>query len=180
MIKGKLVELRAIERGDLPRYVSWLNDPDVSHYFGPLEPMSLVEEEQWFEDQLKQPDSRNFAIYCQDEHVGGCGYNQIDWRERSAEVGLFIGRKDLWDRGLGADVLSALLHFGFEQMNLHRIYLRVYGGNGRAIACYRKVGFQEEGRMREASFRHGRYHDLICMSMLESEYRAGQPDPADN
>ena len=173
MITGKLVELRAIEREDLPRYVEWLNDPEVMRYFSPLEPMSLADEERWFEGQLQQSDTRNFAIYYEGEHVGGAGYSHIDWRERSAEIGLFIGHKNLWDKGLGTDIMSALVRFGFEQMNLHRIYLRVYEENPRAITCYRKVGFQHEGKMRDASFRHGRYHHILWMSILEDEYRAG-------
>ena len=176
MIKGKLVELRAIERENLPRYVEWLNDPAIMAYFGPLEPMSLAEEERWFEGQLAQANTRNFGIYYEDEHVGGAGYSQINWRERSAEIGLFIGRKELWNKGLGADVMSTLVRFGFEQMNLHRIYLRVYEENTRAITCYQNVGFQQEGKMRDASFRHGRYHNVLWMSILEDEYRAGLED----
>ena len=173
MIKGKLVELRAIEREDLPSYIDWLNDPEVMAYFGPLEPMSLAEEQQWYDNQLKQSNTRNFAVFYRDEHVGGAGYSQIDWRERSAEIGLFVGRKDLWDRGLGTDIMSTLVRFGFEQMNLHRIFLRVYEENIRATKCYEKVGFTYEGKWRDAAFRHGRYHHIVWMSILEDEYRAG-------
>ena len=171
MIEGRLVELRAVEREDLPRYVNWLNDPEVIHYFGRLGPMSLVEEEQWFEDQLKQSNVRNFSVYYQGEHVGGAGYCRIDSRARNAEIGLFIGRKDLWDEGLGTDVMTTLVRFGFEQMNLHRIYLRAYEENTRGIKCYEKAGFKYEGRWRHAEFRHGRYHDMLWMSILEDEYR---------
>jgi RimJ/RimL family protein N-acetyltransferase len=176
MIKGSRIELRAIEREDLPRNVEWLNDPDVMAYFGPLEPMSLADEERWFESQMQQSNVRNFSIYCEGEHVGSAGYSRIDWRERSAEVGLFIGNKELWNRNIGTDVMSTLVQFGFEQMNLHRICLRVYEENVRAIACYQKVGFQQEGKMRDASFRHGRYHHILWMSILEDEYRAGARD----
>jgi len=173
MIKGNLVELRAIERENLPAYVEWLNDPEVMMYFGPMEPMSLAEEQQWYDAQLKQSNTRNFGIFYNDEHVGGAGYSQINWRDRSAEVGLFIGRKDLWNRGLGTDIMSTLVRFGFEQMNLHRIFLRVFEENARAIACYERVGFTLEGRWRDAEFRHGRYHNMVWMSILEDEYRAG-------
>jgi len=175
LIRGEFVELRAIERSDIPHYTTWFNDPETMAYFGGYEPLALAQEERWYEEQFKNPEVRNYAIYYQGEHVGGAGFSHLNFRERSAEVGLLIGRKDLWDKGLGGDVLRALLRQGFEQLNLHRIYLRVFAENARAVRCYEKVGFRHEGRMREASFRHGRYHDLLLMSVLEDEYRAGRP-----
>jgi diamine N-acetyltransferase len=174
LLQGQLVELRPIEKEDLPNYVVWFNDPDVVTYFGMHEPMSLMQEQRWYETQHENRDSRNYAVYYEGQHVGGAGYAHLDHRERSDEVGLLIGRKDLWDRGLGGDVLRCLLRHGFEQLNLHRISLRVYAENQRAVHCYEKVGFQHEGRQRQASFRHGRYHDLLLMSVLEDEYRAAQ------
>ena len=174
MITGTYVELKPVEREDLPRYVAWFNDPDVMRYFGRYEPWSLAQEEDWYETQRQRADVRNYAVYYEGQHIGGAGYSAIDGRARSAEVGLLIGRKDLWNRGLGADIMGALVRFGFEQMNLHRIYLRVFSDNVPAIRCYEKVGFRHEGRLREAEFRHNRYCDMLFMSILEGEYAARQ------
>lgn len=170
MIQGERVVLRAIEREDLPNYVQWFNDPEVLVFFGRYQPMSLAEEQKWYEAMLGDSSVRNFAVEFEGRHIGGCGFGRIDGRNASAEVGLFIGVPELWDQGLGYDVLSALLRFGFEQMNLHRIYLRVFAGNERAVHLYEKVGFQHEGRWRDAAFRHGRYHDLLWMSVLREEW----------
>ena len=170
MIRGEQVVLRAIERQDLPDYVQWLNDPRVLEYFGSPVPLSLAQEEKWYEQMLQDPATRAFAIDFEGQHIGSGGFNQIDGRHASAEVGLFIGLPELWDRGLGADVLQALLRFGFEQMNLHRIYLRVFAENTRAVHLYEKIGFQHEGRWRQAGFRHGHYHDLLWMSFLRDEW----------
>jgi RimJ/RimL family protein N-acetyltransferase len=170
MIRGERVVLRAIERADLPNYVAWFNDPEVLVFFGRYRPMSLAEEEKWYEAMLADSSVRNFAIEFEGRHVGGCGFTRIDSRNANAEVGLFIGMPEFWDQGLGYDVLNALLRFGFEQMNLHRIYLRVFAGNERAVHLYEKLGFQHEGRWRDAEFRHGRYHDLLWMSVLREEW----------
>lgn len=170
MIFGERVVLRAIEREHLPNYVQWLNDPRVLEYFGHLVPLSLVQEEQWYERMLQDPSVRSFAVEYEGRHVGGAGFNRIDPRNRSAEVGLLIGIPELWDQGLGCDVLRTLVNFGFEQMNLNRIYLRVFAGNGRGIHLYEKVGFQHEGRWRQAEYRHGCYHDLLWMSILCEEW----------
>jgi RimJ/RimL family protein N-acetyltransferase len=85
-------------------------------------------------------------------------------------VGIFIGDKSVWDQGYGTDVMRLLLKHGFETLNLNRIYLKVYATNLRAIRCYEKVGYVPEGRLREASYKHGQYVDFILMSVLRSEY----------
>jgi diamine N-acetyltransferase len=170
MIRGERIVLRAIERDDLPNYVQWLNDPAVLEYFGNYLPFSLAQEEEWYETMLQDPGVCNFAVEFEGQHVGGAGFSEIDGRNRRAEVGLFIGLPALWDQGLGRETLQALLKFGFGQMNLNRIYLRVYAGNERAVYLYEKVGFRHEGCWRQAEFRHGRYHDTLWMSILREEW----------
>jgi RimJ/RimL family protein N-acetyltransferase len=170
VIPGKRIILCAIEREHLPNYVQWLNDPKVLEYFGDYVPLSSVQETKWYEAMLEDQTARAFSIEFEGRHIGGAGFSQIDRRNASAEIGLFIGLPELWDQGLGSDALRALVRFGFEQMNLHRIYLRVFDGNERAIHLYEKAGFRPEGRWRQAEFRHGRYHDLQWMSMLRDEW----------
>ncbi|HIC94568.1 MAG TPA: N-acetyltransferase, partial [Anaerolineae bacterium] len=63
-----------------------------------------------------------------------------------------------------------LLGFAFREMNLHRVYLSVHDYNERAIRCYEKCGFRHEGRLREALFRDGRYHDELMMGILREEF----------
>lgn len=171
MIRGEQVILRATERADLPNYVVWLNDERVLEYFGRFLPMSLSQEECWYEGMLADDSVCNFAVEYEGKHIGGAGFSNIDGRIQSAEVGLFIGLPELWDRGLGYDILHTLLKFGFEQMNLNRIALRVFEENKRAVHLYEKVGFQHEGRWRQADFRHGRYHDTLWMSVLRHEWQ---------
>ena len=175
MILGQTVRLRAIERDDLPTFVRWFNDPEVRRYLLMYMPMSLAEEEKWFEEQLQKRDSRIFAIEAidgdQPVHIGNIGIHDIDWKNRMTEVGIAIGEKDYWGRGYGSDALKTLLHFAFQEMNLHRVQLRVHDYNARAIRCYEKCGFQHEGRQRQALFRDGEYHDVLLMGILADEFQ---------
>jgi diamine N-acetyltransferase len=172
MIRGERIVLRAIEREDLPNYVQWLNDPVVLEYFGEFVPLSLAQEEQWYEQMLQDQKQRNFAIEYEGQHIGGAGFANIDGRNQSAEVGLLIGNPALWDQGLGREVLQMLLDFGFCQMNLHRIYLQVLAENRRAVHLYETLGFQHEGRWRQAEFRHGHFQDRLWMGILRDEWAA--------
>lgn len=176
MILGERIRFRAPERSDIPQYVEWLNDPEVRRGLSLYLPLSQAEEENWFETMLTRPAAEHpFAIDVKDSagwiHVGNCGFHAIDWRCRSAEVGIFIGNKSLWNQGYGTEVMELLLKHGFQTLNLNRIFLRVFENNIRAIRAYEKAGFVHEGRFRQGEFQEGRYMDILFMSVLRSEWR---------
>ena len=175
MITGERVRLRADERADVPWFVQWLNDPEVTEHLSFFLPLSQAVEERWFEDMLKLPrEQQPLAIEARCAEgwklIGNCGWMNFDWPSRSAEVGLFIGDKTCWDQGFGTEVMRLLLKHGFETLNLNRVFLRVHETNLRGIHVYEKVGFQHEGRLRQAVYQHGRYQDMLIMSVLSPEW----------
>ena len=175
MIQGQRIKLRAIERGDLPVFVRWFNDPEVRQYLLMYMPMSLAEEEKWFERQLEDQNNRVFAIETTDGvHIGNCGLHDFDWKNSKAELGILIGEKEYWSKGYGSDAVRTLVGFAFGEMNLHRVQLEVYDFNSRALHCYEKCGFQVEGRQREALFRNGSYHDILIMGILRENFEDDQ------
>ena len=175
MIYGDRVRLRAPERDDIGRFVKWLNDPEVRDGLLLYLPMSIAEEENWFENMLKRPASEHPLVIeiAQDNNwfpIGNCGVHQIDWRNRSAEVGIVIGEKSFWNQGYGTEAMALLLRHAFETLNLNRISLDVYESNPRAIKAYENVGFVHEGRKRKAMFLNGHYIDVLLMSILREEW----------
>jgi RimJ/RimL family protein N-acetyltransferase len=175
MLYGKRIRLRSNERSDLPKFVEWLNDPDVWRYLSMSLPISQAAEEQWFENMLKRPaeeQSLGIEIKAGDgwRLVGNCGIFGINWRVRSAEVGLFIGDKSCWNKGYGTEVMSLLVRHGFGTLNLNRIFLRVDPENQGGIRAYEKAGFVHEARLCEAEFREGKYCDNMIMSVLRSKW----------
>jgi UDP-4-amino-4,6-dideoxy-N-acetyl-beta-L-altrosamine N-acetyltransferase len=171
MIVGEQTRLRAIEREEIPTYVRWFNDPEVRQYLEMYLPMSVAEEEQWFEAHLKDDTSRIFGIETEEGRlIGNIGLHNLDWKNRNAELGIVIAEKEYWGRGYGTDAVKTLLDFAFNEMNLHRVSLSVYEFNERAVRCYEKCGFRHEGRAREALFRDGSYHDHLLMAILRKEF----------
>lgn len=182
MILGEQIRFRAIEKEDLPNFVKWLNDPEVRQGLSMIVPLSLAEEEDWFENLSKRSSfERPLAIEIQPDpqvdewtFVGNCGLIQIDWQNRSAEFGIFIGEKGYWNQGFGTKAVRLMLKYGFEDLNLHRLWLRVFETNQRAMRSYENAGFTPEGKFRQAQYLDGKYVDVMIMSMLKPEWQDHQ------
>ncbi len=176
MIYGDRIRLRSVTRRDLPQFVEWLNDPEVRSGLLMYLPLSFEDEEAWFENMIKSPAAQHpmvIEVRSDDDWImiGNCGFHLIDWRIRSAEVGIFIGEKSYWNQGYGTKVMRLLLKHGFNTLNLNRIALEVFETNPRAIRTYEKAGFVHEGRRRQDMFQDGRYIDVLLMSVLRSEWQ---------
>lgn len=173
-MKGNKVYLRAIERNDVELAYKYMNNEDTFYGLsvGIPYPMNFDNEMDWYESQRKRSDLYNFAI-CNvedDLYIGGCGINSIDWNNRSCTVGIFIGDDQFKGKGFGTEAMALLLSFIFKQISVERVELKVFGFNERAIKSYIKNGFIEEGRLRNAIYRNGRFHDEVIMSILRAEY----------
>ena len=180
MIVSDRIRLRAVTEDDLPRFVAWLNDPEVTQGLSRVAPLSLEEEQRWFQEaQQKDAFERPMAIDGRLEdgwaHIGSCSFFNHDPISHNAELGIVIGDKRFWDQGFGTETLRLLLSHGFETLNFHRIYLQVMAFNHRAQSAYEKAGFVLEGRLRQDIYRRGRYWDTLVMSVLRSEWPG---DPA--
>jgi len=175
MIFGKRVRLRGVEKKDITKFVGWLNDPEVRDNLLIYWPITEWEEAEWFEglqkrDQAEKPLAIEVNTPDGWQLIGNSGFHHVDWKNRSAEVGIFIGDKDYWNQGYGSEAMHLLLKVGFDRLNLNRIYLQVFDSNPRAVRAYEKVGFVHEGRLRQDIFLNGNYVDVLMMSVLRSEW----------
>jgi len=173
MILGKKVRLRAFREDDLKSVITWINNPAVTRYLTHMRPWSIVEERTWLDRAMRNddPSAITFVIETSDgEYSGSVGLMHIDGRNRHAEVGIVIARPEDAGRGPGTEAMQLMLRHAFEELNLHRIMLRVFTFNERAIKSYQKLGFVEEGRLRENMFRHGAWHDTVLMGILADEF----------
>ncbi len=173
MIDGDAVYLRALEREDVPRMHAWFNDPEIRAYLDLYHPLSLDAEGAWYEHQQSPScTDKVYGIVHRESgtHIGNVGLHNFDWPSAQAEIGIVLGDKAFWSRGLGADAMRAVLRHAFSTLNLHRAYLQVYSYNPRAIRSYEKVGFIREAVLRGDVFHDGAYHDTIVMGLLREEF----------
>ncbi len=175
MIYGKRIRLRRLEKEDITFFYKWVNDPQVTKGISIYLPIGFWEEEEWFDSKKKiHPEERPLAIDMRDgEHwrlIGNTSFFNRDTVSRSAEIGIMLGDKSIWNQGYGTESMQLMIRHGFATLNLHRIELRVLEENARAIRAYEKVGFVHEGRQRKAIYQHGKYQDILMMSILRDEW----------
>lgn len=166
---GQRVYLSPMRLEDAETYAKWLNDLSVAEKLGtPSNMVSVPGEQEWIR---KNSQDAQFAIVKaeNDELIGNCGFNTIDHIHQCAEIGIFIGDEENQNNGYGSEAISLLIDFGFNYLNLHNIMLRVFAFNESAIRCYKKSGFKEIGRRRQAYYLKGRYHDQVFMDIIRSD-----------
>jgi RimJ/RimL family protein N-acetyltransferase len=167
--EGARVRLRAVEENDLLSINEGIWDPEVSRQLAVAWPQAAAQTRQFWESIRASETDVLLAIETlAGEFVGCVGLHGIDPRARQAELGVWIARP-YWDKGYGTDAVRVASRFGFREMNLQRVSLRVYEGNPRGRRAYEKVGFKEEGRLRRGQFVDGKYVDVILMGLLTED-----------
>lgn len=174
IFRGELVRLAAVDKDSIAAGTRWMSDYEVRRLADDeaAGPMTEDAQREWYERAAKSDGDFSFAIRTLDDDalIGNCGLYGISHKNGSAEFGIVIGEKGYWGRGFGTDATRVLLRFAFWELNLHRVELEVFAFNERAIRAYEKAGFVREGARREATFREGRYHDVLVMSILRGEW----------
>ena len=174
MIRGKKTRLRALEKSDLAKVWEWINDEEVMWFWGePCNTQSLAEVEQWFArlQEVAGYASKQFVIEAEEgTSIGRIFYEHLDTKHQRTEVGILIGQKEYWERGYGTDAMLAFLDYLFNELGLHRVYLRLQSYNARALKSYQKCGFTQEGILRHNTFTRGEYHDDLVMGILRDEF----------
>lgn len=172
---GKKCYLSPVRMEDAGTYTRWFNDLEVQkNLIIPVPIITLESEKEWITNIGKREDTVVFAIVEKKGNtlIGNAGLHQINLRNRSAEFGIVIGEKKFWGKGFGTEATMLVLDYGFNVLNLHSIYLNAYAYNERGLGCYRKCGFKEVGRRREAKCIAGKFWDEVCMDILDREFKS--------
>jgi ribosomal-protein-alanine N-acetyltransferase len=166
------VTLRPIRLDDVDALMTWIGDPDVTSNFATMsQPITRDQELAFLATTIASETDRLYAIETPDGRViGTAGIHKIWWPSRNGRIGLVIGCKELQGRGLAQASLRALCALGFETLALHKLWIVHYATNTRMRHIAGKLGFVEEGVLRDEYFHQGRWHDMVRHSLLAHEY----------
>lgn len=172
MISGNKIGLTSVSSESLEQFRIWRNKPELRKYFREHRELSKEMQTQWFNSKvLNDPNQYNFEIRDLETNklIGHCGLYYINWITRSAEFGIYIGDNHFRNGGYGSDSLRTLIGYGFDQLNLNKIWAEVYSNN-EAIHVYTHIGFKIDGVLRQNIYKDGVYLDSTMISILKSEY----------
>jgi hypothetical protein len=175
MLKGRHVGLRAIEREDLPQLLEFRNRPHFRRFFREYRELSSSHQERWFENVVMADQTvRMFSIVALDSGrlLGACGLCYMDFINRTADFSIYIGADDLYiDDVFAPDAARVLIRYGFEELNMHRLWTEIYDIDERKAAFFASLGFQLDGRHRQTHWTEGRWVDSLYWSLLDSDPR---------
>jgi RimJ/RimL family protein N-acetyltransferase len=156
--------------------MTWINDSSVVGNIAAFSgaAMTRADELLWIEKTLASPSDIVFSVLAADDgrYLGQIGLHQIYSRARVARLGLVIAAKSEMGKGFGTAAIDAILHHAFNVLDLHKIWLMIFSDNTRSASIYQRIGFVNEGTLREEYLHHGTWHDMTRMSMLQREWRA--------
>jgi ribosomal-protein-serine acetyltransferase len=127
---------------------------------------------EWIKNNLKQfAENKGFdmCIWYRDEIAGQIGYNYLDWNDRRTEIGYWLGAS-FQGKGLITKACRVLIDYAFNELNLNRVEIRCGVENTKSRRIPEKLGFREEGIVREAEWLHDHFIDLVIYGLLASEW----------
>lgn len=166
------IVLTALREEDSPTLFRWINDRALVILNAPFRPVSRDAHDAWFAAVQRDASRVIRAIRETPDGpvLGSCQLHDLHPIHRTAELQIRIGAASARGRGVGTAAVRQLLALAFGELALHRVFVHVFATNAPAIALYEKVGFRDEGTLREAALIDDRRVDVKVMGILRAEW----------
>lgn len=175
-VEGDLIVMRELRLSDVNEtYYRWLNDSTATRYLeSRFFPQSLEDILEYVRGLRERTDCVIFAIVLKEDgrHIGNIKLGNINWIHRHADVGMLIGERDCWSKGVGREAMRLITDYAFAVLNLNHLTGGIYATNAGSLRMTLKSGWKEEGRRREMYYAEGEYVDSILVGILRSEWDA--------
>jgi ribosomal-protein-serine acetyltransferase len=150
-------------REPLREYLSWIDDTrSVEDRKGSIRRSRAY---------LANNDGFTAGIWYRGEHAGTIGVNGIDWQFRKADIGYWLGQ-EFWSKGIMTRACRAVVAHLFDDFGLNKVEIRVAVTNARSLAIPARLGFVEEGVLRDSAVHYDYFEDLRVFGILASEWHA--------
>ena len=167
-----VIRLVPLSLEHLDGVMTWVNDPEVTFYFARLgEPITREAEAAFLERLIASKNDLIFSVFDGKEYLGQVGISQIYWPARNGRMAVMLARH-AWGRGVAKAAGRLLLREAFETHDLHKIWIILRSDNAKGLHIWTQVGFRCEGILRDEYFSVGRFHDMVRLAMLRSDWAA--------
>ena len=165
------IYLRPMTEDDTDLIVAWRNSDGVRKHFIYQAMFTREGHLNWLKTVV-EPGKAAQMIICElgtDKPLGSVYIRDIDAGHRKGEYGIFIGEEVARGRGIGTAAAKLMMQYAFEELKLHRLFLRVYADNLRAIRSYEKAGFVREAYLKDDVCVNGSFRDIVLMAVLNPQ-----------
>lgn len=166
--KEQDIYLRPMTIEDSRYIVEWRNRPEIKKYFIYQGDFTIQGQQEWIKNYIEKGLVKQFMIVKSENNdvIGSVYLRDIDYKFKKAEFGIFFGKE--YGKGYGTKAAKIMIKYAFEELKLHRIYLRVFADNARALASYNKVGFKREGILHDDVYVDNKYRDIVWMAIINN------------
>jgi len=169
-IEGERIYLREIRLSDANKnYCNWMNDHKVNKYLeSRFERWSVGKLKQYISGIKRNTDNVFLTIISRNgnKHIGNIKIGPINRNHRYADVGLIIGEKSFWGKGIATEAIKLVVDYAFNKLDLHKLTAGAYSCNIGAIRAFKKAGFSVEGTRRKHYLCNGGYVDAVLLGIV--------------
>ena len=175
MFEGKYVKLRSLEVEELKILRDWRNSKHVRKTTREYRLLSMINQKKWFESiHLENPPKHiMFGVVNKNSKkiVGVTGLTYIDWKNRHSEISIYFSSNNWQTKPEAKEVINLVMEYGFEELNLNRLYVEIFSLMKENIKLFTKMKFIKEGQLREKVWRQNKWWDTLIFSKLAKEYK---------
>ena len=163
------VTIRPITYDDTENIIKWRNSEYVNSRFIDRRLFTKESHEAWLKKYVETGKVAQFIILLDGEAVGSVYLRDIDPDKKEAEYGIFIGEESARGKGVGTKSAKLILKYAFEELNLEKIFLRVFKDNPGAVRSYEKAGFKKIDRVDTLNI-DGETLEVIFMELEKKDF----------
>ncbi|UCC20851.1 MAG: GNAT family N-acetyltransferase [Promethearchaeota archaeon] len=172
-LEGEIINLCPLKMEHATLYTKWSNDPEVRRYSRNTLPWSIDEIKKWSElEEQRVKKEVVFEVWHRkdEKSIGIAGLGDINWLNRNANLFVTIGEQEYWSQNIGPEVGKLLINYGFEELNLHKIFAGIFTPNKRSLRTAEKIGLKYEARLKEQIYVDGEFVDEMKFAIFKKDW----------
>lgn len=172
-IVGDKCFLSPLDTSETELVAKWSNDIEVAVKTGDFSDMISYEQQKSYLEDMNSGSGYGFYIVDKSNNkvIGIVRLKKVDFINRNAIIGVFIGENDNRNKGMGTEATRLILDFGFNVLNLRNIMVEVFSFNEASLRMCKKCGFSEIGRRRKAIIYGKNEYDEVFLDILNEEFK---------
>lgn len=169
-LSGERIHLRPVEVDDVtPRYVAWMNDPDVTRHLESRFTSYTAEDLARYVTTVGADASTHFfaiVLHEGDRHIGNIKLGPVEQHHRRGDIGIIIGEQDCWGRGYASEAIQLITTWALGTLGLHKVTAGAYDVNAGSVGAFQRAGFVVEAVRPDHYLQDGRWVSAVLLGRL--------------